>query len=217
MRIGTWNLEGRWSPEHEALLVEQACEVWLLTEVHISTTIPGMQVHRTAELMGPQKSWAAVASTGRILGEPDPHRATASAEVAGTRFICSVLPWRACGTSWQGSTLAEKQAAALLALQPQITAATVWGGDWNQALEGPEFVGCLEGRRIIDAMLGAARLSVPTRSLGSASPEHRAIDHVAVPVAWDVSSVHRVKAIRSRRRLSDHDAYLVDAEPNQRT
>ena len=55
VRIGTWNLEGKWSPEHLALLDREDCDVWLLTEAHIDASIPGMEIHRTAELMGPRK------------------------------------------------------------------------------------------------------------------------------------------------------------------
>jgi hypothetical protein len=33
MRIGTWNLAGRWDARHERLMRDQACDVWLVTEV----------------------------------------------------------------------------------------------------------------------------------------------------------------------------------------
>lgn len=38
MRIATWNLAGRWSPQHEALMLEVTADVWLLTEVHHRAT-----------------------------------------------------------------------------------------------------------------------------------------------------------------------------------
>jgi hypothetical protein len=104
VRIGTWNLEGRWSPDHLALMDREACDVWLLTEVHIDTAVPGMHVHRTAELMGHRKAWAAIFSTVDIDPQPDPHRATALAQIDGLRLMSSVLPWRTCGPSWPGST-----------------------------------------------------------------------------------------------------------------
>jgi hypothetical protein len=146
VRIGTWNLEGRWSPDHLALMDREACDVWLLTEVHIDTAVPGMHVHRTAELMGHRKAWAAIFSTVDIDPQPDPHRATALAQIDGLRLMSSVLPWRTCGPSWPGSTLAEKQRATLDALRVHINETTIWGGDWNQALEGTEYVGSLDGR-----------------------------------------------------------------------
>ncbi len=96
------------------------------------------------------------------------------------------------------------------ALGDHIDAATVWGGDWNQALEGPEYVGTMDGREQILAFAHAARLSVPTRTLAHAKKGHRAIDHLAVPLAEDIDQAIRVPATASGRRLSDHDAYIVD-------
>lgn len=32
MRIGTWNLAGRWSPDHRDHLLGADCDVWLPTE-----------------------------------------------------------------------------------------------------------------------------------------------------------------------------------------
>lgn len=210
VRIGTWNLEGRWSPAHRELLEQQACDVWLLTEVPVDLSLAGAQVHCTAERMGPRKYWAAVVSARPLTAEQDPHRATASASIDGVRFMSSVLPWRTCGESWPGQNLVEKQQAALDVLHSQITSATVWGGDWNQALEGPEYVGTRQGRTALAAIIAAAKLSVPTASLGSASPGHRSIDHIAVPVGWAVAGANRITAGPSTKRLSDHDAYVVE-------
>lgn len=159
--------------------------------------------------MCPKKTWAAIFSNVEPDGQPHPHHATALAYIDGIAFLSSVLPWRSCGASWAGSTLAEKQASTLAALRGAINETTVWGGDWNQDLEGPEHVGKTAGRRQIDELIRDARLSMPTRSLGSTAPGHRSIDHVAVPIAWDVLSAHRVPAEAGGRRLSDHDAFVV--------
>ena len=88
----------------------------------------------------------------------------------------------------------------------------VWGGDWNQALEGPEYVGSLDGRRQIIELAENAGLSVPTSTLGSASKGHRAIDHVSVPIDWDVRAACRVAAQTGGRRLTDHDAYVISVD-----
>lgn len=212
MRIGTWNLEGKWSPEHHELLLNEGCHVWLLTEVPVKASILGMQAHRTAELMGPRKSWAAIFSTADATPAPDPHRGTATAHIDGLRFMSSILPWRSCGTAWPGSNLTDKMQTTLNALRVHIDAATVWGGDWNQALEGTEQVGTHGGRDQIVQLLHASRLSVPTRSLGSALVGQRSIDHIAVPIAWDVAAAYRIAAEADGRRLSDHDAYVIAIE-----
>lgn len=212
MRIGTWNLEGKWSSEHLALLRAQECDVWLLTEIHTQASIPGMAAHRTASPMGPMKTWAGIFSIVDVIAQPDPHPATAMAHCDGLRLMSSVLPWRSCREPWKGSTISEKTRATLSSLRKHIDEATVWGGDWNQALEGPEYVGSSDGRREILNLLGTSQLSVPTSALGSATRGHRSIDHIAVPIAWDVAAVHRVEAAIEGHRLSDHDAYMVTIE-----
>jgi hypothetical protein len=98
-------------------------------------------------------------------------------------------------------------------LREYLDEATIWGGDWNQALEGREYVGPADGRAQIVALLEQARLSVPTRSLGSAVLGQRSIDHIALPMTWDVRGARRVRAEANVRRLSDHDLYVVSATP----
>ena len=212
MRIGTWNLEGRWSSQHLALLQDQDCDVWLLTEVHTDASIPGMKAHRTQQAMGARKTWAGIFSSVDVAKQPDPHPATAMVLCDGFRLMSSVLPWRSCGGSWAGSTLAEKMSVTLSKLREHIDEATIWGGDWNQALEGRDHVGSLGGRKEILALVNNSRLSVPTSTLASASKGHRSIDHIAVPVAWDVTGARRLPAAVEGRRLSDHDAYVVSVD-----
>jgi hypothetical protein len=209
MQIGTWNMAGNWSDAHRAFLEHEECDVWLLTEVPLEAEISGMTPYRTVATMQPHKAWAAVFSRVPPSEGNDPHRATASTLVDDVRFVSSVLPWRSCGVSWPGASLAEKQAVALAQLEPIIDKATVWGGDWNQALEGRDYVGTGAGRAAITELLDARQLSVPTKTLASATPGHQSIDHIAVPRAWHVVDAGRVSADAHGRRLSDHDAYVV--------
>lgn len=209
MRIGTFNLDGKWSPAHRDFLEHEQCDVWLLTEVHVDTTITGMHGHPTRELMAPKRSWAAVFTSADAERQDDPHRATAAVRVDGIAFVSSVLPWRSCGPTWEGATLGEKMQFALSTLRPHIDERTVWGGDWNQALEGPDHVGSLSGRAEVVDLTEAAGLVVPTAGLGSAVPGHPAIDHIAVPQSWYVAAAERVPAEKDGRRLSDHDAYVI--------
>ena len=62
MRIGTWNLAGRWSDAHLALMVRADCDVWLLTEVNVCTDLPGYDLHLGANEMAPKRRWAGIAS-----------------------------------------------------------------------------------------------------------------------------------------------------------
>ena len=71
MRIGTWNLEGRWDARHAALLASLECDVLLLTEVVQRLAIRGMRLHAAADSMAPGRRWAAVAAPD-LMPLPDP-------------------------------------------------------------------------------------------------------------------------------------------------
>jgi hypothetical protein len=159
--------------------------------------------------MTPGKAWAGIFAGMEFLPQPDPHPASAMVLVEDFRVMSSVLPWRGCGPSWEGATLEEKMRGALSSLRVFIDEKTVWGGDWNQALEGRDYVGTLGGRREVLELAGSSALSIPTAALGSASRGHRSIDHIAVPIIWDVAGAQRLDAASGGSRLSDHDAYVV--------
>jgi hypothetical protein len=209
VRIGTWNLDGRWSADHLALIQSQECDIWLLTEVPADASLPRMKGHRTKHEMTPGKTWAAIFASLEVIPQPDPHPASAMVLLDDFRVVSSVLPWRGCGSSWEGATLEEKMSVTLSPLREVIDGKTVWGGDWNQALEGRDYVGTLGGRYEILDLVTSSELSVATAPLGSASRGHRSIDHIAVPINWDVAGVRRLGAAPEGTRLSDHDAYVV--------
>lgn len=45
MRIGTWNLAGRWDARHLDLIQEMDSDILLLTEVSERTELPGYDMH----------------------------------------------------------------------------------------------------------------------------------------------------------------------------
>lgn len=215
MRIGTWNLAGRWSEHHLALLLEADCDVWLLTEVNADTRLPGYAVHHTAARLAPRRHWAAVASRLPMASSPDPHPASAQVQVGATTYVSTVLPWRSAGTRppWVGSSHAEKTRHAVddLHLRLRAVPSLVWGGDWNHALTGREHAGSKAGRVAVLDALADLDLAVPTADLPHAIDGLLSIDHIALP-AGTTSAAERVVAEREGKRLSDHDAYVVDAE-----
>jgi endonuclease/exonuclease/phosphatase family metal-dependent hydrolase len=215
VRIGTWNLAGRWSDDHRALMLEADCDVWLLTEIAERTRLPGYAVHCSQSAMARRRRWAAVASRLPMTSSPDPHSASAAAQVGTTTYVSSVLPWRACGARppWVGTRHADKTANALddLLLRLRATDSLVWGGDWNHALSGKEYAGSQGGRREILRALAELDLVVPTTELPHPIEGLLSIDHVAVP-SGTVASAARVEAIHEATRLSDHDAYVVDVD-----
>jgi hypothetical protein len=97
VRIATWNLEGKWTPRHHWLLRSLCADILLLTEVLETVELPGLTIHRTEGEMQPGRRWAAVADDAILRPLPDPHGATALAEVDGLRVASSILPWRNSG------------------------------------------------------------------------------------------------------------------------
>jgi endonuclease/exonuclease/phosphatase family metal-dependent hydrolase len=218
MRIGTWNLAGRWSPEHEALIRARGADVWLLTEVSEGTHVAGYDLHLSEALMAAKRRWAGVLARSDLALAPqaDPHPASALAHVEGLSFCSSILPWRSCGTRgpWVGTSHAEKTKIAVEELLAHLPAqGLVWGGDWNHALSGPECAGSKAGREVILECLSRLGLEVPTARAPHRIEGLLSIDHIAVPGDWAIDSMTRVAAAVEARRLSDHDAYVVEAEP----
>lgn len=212
MRVGTWNLAGRWSPAHRGLLTVQDCDVWLLTEVRDDVDLPGYQLHLTAGEMAHGRHWAGVFSRSALTALPDPHTASAAGVVDGVAFCSTVLPWRTCGPNpWGEGTHAERTAVALDSLLAALPrGALVWGGDWNHSLVGPEWAGSKAGRTHIERALDELGLQVPTRDLPHRLDGVGTIDHIAVPREVIVLDATRVSALGPDGALSDHDAYVVE-------
>ncbi len=86
----------------------------------------------------------------------------------------------------------------------------IWGGDWNQPLTG-SLAGFTRAARVsILTALDCLTLQVPTVSQPSRHQPQCSIDHVAVPQSWTIRAADHVAV---DRRLSDHDAYWVEAHP----
>lgn len=215
MRIGTWNLEGRWSADHGRLIREAECDVWLLTEVPTAIFFDGGALFRSTP-MAKTKAWAAVWSRGDVVESPSPHPTAATAIWEGILLCSCVLPWRSARRWWPedtGDDIAAITAAALVRLRAGLLARgypVVWGGDWNHALHGPERAGTTKGRESLGTLISELELKVPTERLPHVKPGLFSIDHIAVPTGWHVADRRRVVAAADGKRLSDHDAYIVD-------
>lgn len=207
MRIGTWNLEGKWHDEHLAVIHELDCDVLLLTEVKHGTHISGMQLHASSLEMTTGRWWAAIASRFPMRPLPDPHGASAMAAIDGVRFCSSVLPWRTCGPDWPwpGGDTTERTIAAvdaIAAARPEI-----WGGDWNNAMSGYDGAGSAGARARIHEALKALELTVTTANSPHRKPGVLSIDHIAIPSTWSAAPALSRSV---NRRVSDHHAYAVE-------
>ncbi len=212
LRVGTWNLAGRWTAAHAAFLTAAACDVWLLTEVVDEVALPGCTLHLSEASMAEGRRWAGVLSSRRVHPEPDPHPASALAVVGGIAFCSSVLPWRTCGAAhpWVGKRHSQRTAAAVESLKPALEKhrRLVWGGDWNHAMKGREYAGSVAGRASIQAAVDQLRLRVVTRDLPHRLEGGLTIDHVAIGPDFRVTKVDHLDA----SGLSDHDAYVVSLD-----
>lgn len=215
MRIGTWNLAGRWSEHHRELMLSADCDVWLLTEVNERTSLPGYAVHLSQSLMAPRRRWAGIASRLLMASAPDPHPASAQVRVGATTYVSSILPWRSCGSGppWNGIRHAEKTRSAVddLLIQLRPLDSLVWGGDWNHALTGKEYAGSIGGRQAVVAALDSLDLEAATADLPHAINGLLSIDHLALPAGLDAAA-SRISVEHEGKRLSDHDAYLVEVD-----
>ena len=210
MRVATWNLEGKWSSDHERVLMDLECDVWLLTEVRPEATLPGYGQHLSSARMAPHKHWAGLLARQEMSPVQDLHPAPAGAQVAGRMFWCSVLPWPLSGGGdpWDGPDHASQMAAALKSIAPGLAGGkTVWGGDWNQPLRGNISGFSRAAQAHLLRTLDQHGLQVPTQDLPSRKSPQFSIDHIAVPADWAVTDTGRVEV---PDRLSDHDAYWVE-------
>jgi hypothetical protein len=216
VRIGTWNLEGRWGGQHERLLLAQDCDAWLLTEVRETTHLEGYDLHLGTAVMSGRKRWAAVATRGLDVSPlPDPHPASAAVDLHGTALVSSVLPWRGSGGGdpWSGDDHAARTGGAVDALLAAFPSDDlVWGGDWNHSLHGRDASGSGGGLVHVRRLLEARDLQVPTARLPHRHPELLAIDHVAVPSRLRLQGAWWVSAVVDGAALSDHDLYVVQVE-----
>ena len=219
MRIGTWNVDGRWSSTHAQLLADVGADVWLLTEVPRHAALVGSVTAFTEADMAPERAWAAVAvraDVGNVVRHPDPHPASAHMSVGDLHLCSSVLPWRSAGATWPGDghDVGSRTEAAVRQLVQALPAArTVWGGDWNHSLEGRETAGSAAGRQAIRAALEQLDLRAVTADAPHRIEGVTSIDHLAVPTtAHGVEPAQRVAMTGEGRHLSDHDAYVTDID-----
>jgi len=224
MRIGTWNLDAKWSEEHQTLLTDEHCDVWLLTEVppkarRPDAKIAGYYSHLSEGVMAPGQHWAAVLSRSPLtpyIPLAGLHETSAAALVSGVTYCSTVLPWSGCTNHepnpWVGSSLAEMARPAIECLKKAFPKAnTVWGGDWNQNLAGGwQHVGSAKMREVIESAISTLELQVVTADLPfQTSSSQNTIDHIAVPLQWNIrGKARRIPAAG----LSSHDAYVIEVD-----
>lgn len=216
MRIGTWNLEGRWSAGHATFMQHCACDVWLLSIVQDAFALDSGETARSGP-RGDDVSWSAVWSAAGLEAREPSHPAVACGRLGELRACSSVLPWRtaAAFSDDDGDSVASITRAAIGGVRNALAGGhdVIWGGGWNHGLNEHEHVGTLIGRRAIRVLVAELTLQTPTARLPNSIPGMFSTDHIAVPERWVVQDARRVIARLGGRRLTDCDAYVVECEP----
>lgn len=218
MKIGTWNLDAKLSAKHLDFIREADCDVWLLTEVHPRFTIQGHYIEFTEARMMRDQCFAALLSRSPIKRTASPHPAAIAATIEGITYCSSVFPWASCGVDpnspWKKKTkLEEKFRATVEAIVNFKSQGNfVWGGDWNQNLSGKwQNIGSSACRRHLEHALRELKLDIHTAALPGKRQNTYSIDHIALPETWRMRRAYRVQTYD----LSDHDMYIVEAEPDE--
>lgn len=228
LRVGTWNIdrsEPRWRQPQQAAHVGNQADVWLLTEVPSSwqhgLSTPSFSAVRPRET---DQHWAAITSIWHKESIVVAHPTLAMARIDHPQgaFLAasSVFPWRGAAEFWpngDGDTFAERCANTLDDHASEICEArcglpVVWGGDFNQALSGRDYVGSDAGRAALSKAFKHLGLRAVTVEAGGQIPPHLSIDHVAIPKGWEAGDVDVQRPQPDGRCLSDHPSYVVSVE-----
>jgi len=215
MRIATWNMAASDGVASREFLSSLECAVLLLTEVPRELELANYALTFSQGDMAQGQAFAAVATRDQPTSRVHPHRASVCAQVGGAMYLASVLPWRSAKVAdgFPGGNQGERTREAVETLTDDWPPGpVVWGGDWNHELSGRLGAGSTAGRAAILKAVRGRNLQVPTSVLGAAAGDG-SVNHVALPADWTVMSVTRYVAESVGKRLSDHDAYVVDAEP----
>lgn len=228
LRVGTWNLnrdKPLWRQPHQADHISEEAELWLLTEVPAAwqrvTAKLSFSGSRPGEM---DQYWSAIISKWPFEPIETKHPSLAMARIdhPGGDFLAasSVFPWRGAAKLWpekDGDTFAKRCTATLKAHAEEIEKAgsglpVVWGGDFNQALSGPERVGSDVGREALLDAFEKLGLRAATVEAAGQDPLQRSIDHIAIPEDWSLWTLEVQRPQSEDRFLSDHPSYVVSVE-----
>jgi endonuclease/exonuclease/phosphatase family metal-dependent hydrolase len=222
----------------EDVMAQFKADITLLTEVHADWAIAGQAMAMSPQRRGydRQNRHAGVHSTLPMerLEIRDEHPAeeeslclvrvkTADSGISSVLVACSVMPWRGASRWWSGlrevsngEGLAPQFTAVLQHHVRSIVAArlpkepVIWGGDFNQELNGPIAAGSVEGRaELLKAFerLNLKPLTMKSRHLMS---KLGSIDHLAVSSGWMTWGEPVVRGEAGAHFPSDHALYEVE-------
>lgn len=215
-------------------LREYPADLWFLTEVHSDWHIEGQSISFSARRPDASPTARMAAISPRWETAPIDHGANpvdgyiAMARVrlpehrGSALAISSVLPWRGAAPSLRlilglDAPFAEifdhvlDHTVGRIRQHRRVGEPVIWGGDFNQALSGRDYVGTSSGRERLREAFESLDLQAPTDGLPAHIDIHPAIDHIAIPKDWIVKvppSLARPE--HATKRLSDHALYRVE-------
>lgn len=217
MRIGTWNLAGRWDDRHRALLEDHGLR---RPAPHRGVRAPGRAGLRLAPGTAVDGAEATM-GRGRLPADcVSGTRPPWSRGHGGTGGSACLLVHPALALLWQARPVGgchkrgetSTAVAAVEASEP-----SVWGGDWNHALSGKEWAGSIAGRKSLLAAIERLKLHVPTASSPHQIEELLSIDHIAVSKSWVVSATQRHRAFVGEPHLRPRRVCRGGKPPDLRT
>lgn len=239
MRIAVWNLErgGRHAAAREqqaALLSSIPFDLAILTEPPAEPALVGGDISTSPPLRAGHaelQPWVAIVGAHVTPVRPAlPYERLAVAARAVVDDIPvvvygSVLPWRSAPRHAPDLALPGESASAMFACYLDRQAADVeelqrtnpdtvilWAGDFNQSLEGPNYVGSAKGRTLLEGALERLGLVAWNRAARHAKEELCAIDLVCGPGRARCGGVERIDPSPGGQRLSDHTGYVVEVD-----
>lgn len=212
MRIGTWNLAGRWSMDHARVIEDADCDIWLLTDVPARVSASGYHQHLSVGRRGPSAHWSGILS--RLAAAEVVHTSPTATvlSIADIVLVSTVLPWPEphADEPWEGESHAERYAGALAETGALLDGhIPICGGTWNQPLMGNIIGYSRQAQDALEAFLNNHSLQVPTRDLLGRQRQYTS-DHVAVPASWTVIASGKVEVDPA---LSPFDLFCVEAAP----
>jgi endonuclease/exonuclease/phosphatase family metal-dependent hydrolase len=225
LRLGTWNLnrdKPQWRQPFQADHISDEADVWLLTEVpaawqHFTArlSLSGSRPHETDQY------WSAIISKWPLESIKAKHPSLAMARIKHPKgaFLAasSVFPWRGAAKHWpskDGDSFADRCARTLRTHRAEICSArgvlpVVWGGDFNQALSGRDYVGRDAGRDSLSKAFAHLGLRAVTVDAEGQDLPQRPMDHIAIPEEWNSWTPKVRRPQTDNRLLSDHPSYVV--------
>jgi hypothetical protein len=237
MRIGTWNVEYAYTKRLDALrqvIAENPADIWVLTETH--DDLAPKNCPYVAHSEPRPKNWAGIRDGSRwvsiwsiypiieqvMLPTSDRERTVIALLDLGqskTMLVYgTVLPWKGdrdrVANDWsEHHSVIPEQCAEWLELRKKYPEALLCvAGDYNTDMGTGSYYGTKQGIAALSAGLTACSLfcSTEPKRFPAGLLQNLPIDHIALPIAWELSASVVAAWPADKATLSDHSGMVVE-------